>query len=233
MGAASKGSTIGGIVGGVAGSVIPGVGTAIGAGIGKGIGGLIGGGIDKKKADAMMPASENPEQRALQRRQARLNRAYKTGTADKGVRTSLGQMAKTGLANTMKYGGGASGVNAMNRMYSQALLGINEQGQKAAAEGAKAEGEMINTLAQRRLEVGMEGYDKAQAEAAQATTDARRNLGSSIARAGGMDDLLRKKKKLSTDGSKPSVVGDNGKEVSQDGLKSVFSTVSGLMNKPI
>lgn len=244
MSASNKGGTIGAMIGGVAGSVIPGVGTTIGAGVGKGVGSLIGGAVDKKKSKAMLPGDENLEQRALQRQFARKKRAFETGTADQSQRSALNQTMKTGIKESLKYGAGVRGLNAMNQIYSQGLNAIGEAGKKDALDYATKEGEMINTLAQRKLELGMERYDKASAEDAQNETDAKRNLGSSLARLSGGDSeslrklremMLRRKKGTSNDGARPSVVRDNGKEVSMDGLQSPSSSsiISSFMNKSI
>jgi hypothetical protein len=198
-----------------------------GAGVGMivGAGQMIAGQMKQKKADAMIPSDENVEQRALQRQFSRKKRAFETGTADQSQRTSLNQMMKSGVKESLKYGAGLKGLNAMNQIYSQGLNAIGESSKKDAFDYATKEGEMINTLAQRKLELGMERYDRAQARAAQLKTDGKRNFGSSVARltganvSGGGGVTNRRKRQTSTDGGSNS---SSGLQVNTDGSGGAF-----------
>lgn len=158
-----------------------------------GVGQMIAGRIRQKKADSMTPAVEDPEQIMLQRQFSRQKRAFQTGTANAPQTKAIQQMMRSGLKESMKYGAGMRGLNAMNQMYSNAMMGLNQQGADQAREYAGMEGSVLNQMAQRRLEIGMEKYDREQARAAQQITDGRRNLGASLTRMTG--------KGVSTDGA--------------------------------
>lgn len=184
------------------------LGTAMGAGQ------FLAGKIKQKKADSMIPDMEDPEQRALQRQFARQKRAFQTGTANNTSRNALKQMMQSGIKESFKYGAGTRGLNAMNQMYQQGLSGINQSGQEEARAYAGAEADVINTMAQRKLELGMEKYDREQARAAQLITDGKRNVGSSLARM-----VNNREGSLSTDGGMNPE--GNPSDVSTDKLKRV------------
>lgn len=141
---------------------------------------VIAGLIKKKKADAMMPSPEDQEQRMMQRYLARQKRAYSTGTANNADRSALRQAMQSGISNSFKYGAGSRGLNAMNQMYQQGLMGINQQGSTMAANYAQQEGAAIDNMAQRRLDIQMTKYDREQARAAQLMQEGKQNLGVSL-----------------------------------------------------
>lgn len=181
IGAASKlagatGSDNSGVLGGLsekmnASSVVP---AAIG--VGQTIAGL----VKKKKADAMMPNAEDPEQRAMQRLISRQRRAYQTGTANNADRAALRQAMQSGLSNTFKYGAGSRGLNAMNQMYMQGLMGLNQANRNMAAQTINQEKQAIDDLAQRRLDIQMTKYDREQARAAQLLQEGKQNMGAAL-----------------------------------------------------
>lgn len=241
---AAIGKIAGGVIGGGGGKknggggMLGGLKQKGGAGVGMlvGAGQMIAGQMKQKKADAMLPSDENVEQRALQRQFSRKKRAFETGTADQSQRTALNQMMKTGIKESLKFGAGARGLNAMNQIYSQGLNMVGESGKKDALDYATKEGEMINTLAQRKLELGMERYDRAQARAAQLKTDGKRNFGSSVARltgasVGGGNASNKRKRRTSTDGGSSS--SSSNKQVNSDGAVPSTSSIFSSLNKPI
>lgn len=184
MGSASKGGGILSKVGQAGASAATGgLSEIVPAAIG--VAQTVAGLIKKKKADSMMPAQEDPEQRAMLRYLARQKRAYSTGTANNSDRAALRQAMQSGITSSFKYGAGSRGLNSMNQMYLQGLMGINQQGTQAAAGYAQQEGGLLNEMAQRRLDVQMTKYDREQARAAQTLQEGKQNLGVALMK--GMD----------------------------------------------
>lgn len=152
--------------------------TALALGAVQGIAGM----IKRKKADSLMPAMEDPEQRAMQRYVSRRRRSFETGTANNMDRAALRQAMQSGISNSFKFGAGSRGLNAMNKMYTQGIMGINQQGVGTANALMAQESKMLDDIAQRKLDIQMNRHDIAQARAAQLTTSANANLGAGLAK---------------------------------------------------
>ena len=197
---ATGASGIGGAIGAASGIATGGASTLIPAAIGAGQ--LVAGLIKKKKADSMMPSPEDQEQRAMQRYLARQKRAYATGTANNADRSALRQAMQSGISKSFKYGAGARGLNAMSQMYQQGLLGINQQGNTMAANYAQQEGQLINDMSQRRLDIQMTKYDREQARAAQLMQEGKQNLGASLMKGLKLDTNPMAVTKPTTNGEK-------------------------------
>lgn len=155
-----------------------GEGAALAIGIGQTVAGI----VKKKKADAMIPAQEDPEQRAMLRYLARQKRAYSTGTANNADRSALRQALASGVSNSFKYGAGSRGLNAMNQMYLQGLMGINAQGIQGATSYTEQEARQLGDISQRKLDLNMNVYDREQARSAQTLQEGKQNLGASLMR---------------------------------------------------
>jgi hypothetical protein len=147
-----------------------------GATIALGAGQALAGAIKQRKADAMIPALEDPEQRAMRNLIGRKRRAYDTGTANNAERTGLRQLYKSGISNAFKYGAGARGLNEMNKMYMQGVFNLNESGKQASNNLLQQESQAVDNIAQRKLDILMTKYDTEQARAAQLKTDGNKNL---------------------------------------------------------
>lgn len=168
-------------------------GNAIGGLMGKlngnGTNSLVIGGIQaivgmrkKKKADAMLPSMEDTEQRAMKNYISRRRRAFETGTANTASRTALRQAMQSGISNSFKYGASTRGLNAMNQMYLNGLLGLNEQGINTTNQLIQQESQAVDNIAQRKLDLGMTKYDREQARAAQLMQQANQNMGVGLAK---------------------------------------------------
>ena len=173
-------------MGAMAGAMGGGGGGMSGGMIGGIVKGIIGGGqwiagqIKQDKADGMLPAIEDPGQRKMLNYYSRQRNALNSGTASGGQRNALNQMMQSGIKQSFKYGAGARGLNAMANMYNQGLLGLNEQDRTQSMEVANQETALQNIMAQRRLELGMERYDREQARAANLKSKGSRTLSSAV-----------------------------------------------------
>lgn len=138
--------------------------------------------VKKKRADAMLPANEDPEQRAMLNYVSRRRRAFDTGTANNQDRAAIRQAMQSGISSSFKYGAGSRGLNAMNQMYLQGIGNLNSTAATASLELAKQQSVMLDKIAQRKLELQMQRYDTEQARAAQMLSEGKRNLGNAIMR---------------------------------------------------
>jgi hypothetical protein len=151
---------------------------ALGLGAVQGIAGL----IKRKKADSLLPAMEDPEQRAMLRYVSRRRRSFETGTANNMDRAAMRQAMQSGISNSFKFGAGSRGLNAMNKMYTQGIMNLNQQSQGTANALIAQESKMLDDIAQRKLDLGMTKYDTQQARAAEMLKSANNNLGAGLAK---------------------------------------------------
>lgn len=150
--------------------------------IGKGVAGL----VKQKKADAMMPKAEDPEERALASYAQRRKRAFQTGTAMAGQRNAMLQAMKTGVNASFKVGGGAKGLNMMTRAFNQQALGMQNQAQQGELAFAQMEDKAIRKIADRKLQLGLLKYNTEQARAAQMKKEGKSNMNALMAKAIGI-----------------------------------------------
>ena len=162
-------------------------GNALMGGIGaaKNIAGL----VQQKKADSMMPQAEDPEQRALASYATRRKRAFQTGTAMASQRNASLQAMKTGVNASFKLGGGAKGLNMMTRAFNQSQLGLQDKALAGESQFAKMESDQKNTIAQRKLELGLLKYNTEQARAAQLRKEGKSTGNLALARTVGLPEV--------------------------------------------
>lgn len=87
------------------------------------VGQLIAGNIQRKKADALLPSSENIMERQMLNSMRRRRRGLETGTAGSADRAAIRQMGKSALSNSFK-AGGKVGMGAVAAMQSQAMQNL-------------------------------------------------------------------------------------------------------------
>lgn len=136
----------------------------------------------QKQANAMFPATEDPEMRMLANDYRRRRRAFMTGTANYAEMANQRAMAKQGINAAFNAGGGATGLNRMQQILGQAMLGGKQAGMQGEMFYTQQYGDTINKLAQTRLEKALLRYNTAQAKAAQTKTDANRMTYGGLAR---------------------------------------------------
>lgn len=132
-----------------------------------GVGKNIIGGIKQRKADQMMPLQEDPEERRLQRQFARKKRSFQSGTALESERAALKEMARQGMKNSFRAGGGTRGAAMMSRMFNEGMRDLASQGQQMEAQYAGMEAQQVAKLADRKLQLQLLKYNTQQARAAQ------------------------------------------------------------------
>ena len=143
----------------------------------------------QKQADSMLPQAEDPEQRALASYAARRKRAFQTGTALSSQRNASLQAMKTGVNASFKVGGGAKGLNMMTQLFNQSQLGLQDKALAGESQFAKMESEQKNTIAQRKLELGLLKYNTEQARAAQLRKEGKSTSNLALARATGIEEI--------------------------------------------
>lgn len=180
------GATAGGGAGGGKGGKMGGSNALLGA---LSVGKSIIGNIQQKKADAMIPAMEDPEQRALASYAARRKRAFQTGTAQAAQTNALQQNLKTGINNSFKVGGGAKGLNMMTQLFNQAQLGMSKDNLAGETQFAEMENQQKNHMAQRQLELGLLKYNTKQARAQQQKKEGKQITSLALAKAVGVGEV--------------------------------------------
>jgi hypothetical protein len=90
------------------------------------IGQAIGGAINRKKADALLPPSENLMERQMLNTIRRRRRALETGTASNADRTAVKQIAKSFGANSFKAGGPVN-TGMLGQLMNQGMQNISAQ----------------------------------------------------------------------------------------------------------
>lgn len=153
----------------------PGYALSLGLGVAKNVAAN----IKQKQANAMFPSAEDPELRMIAQDYRRRKRAFQTGTAMSAELANQRALAKQGINATFRAGGGSAGLNRMQQILQQAMLGNKQAGMQGEMFYADKYGDVVNTLAQTRLQKALAKYSQAQADAKQLKTDANRmtNLG--------------------------------------------------------
>ncbi|MHC4293918.1 MAG: hypothetical protein ACYSTX_06435 [Planctomycetota bacterium] len=162
-----------------------GSGLALAIGAGKSIAGS----IKKKKAEAMTPQVEDPEERALASYAARRKRAFQTGTAMASQRAALQDAMKVGIDKSFKVGGGAKGLNMMSRMFNQQMLGTQDKALQGEMAFAGQEKDIKSRMSQRELELGLLKRAQKLAEATQLKKEGKSMFNLGLAKATGIGEL--------------------------------------------
>jgi hypothetical protein len=171
-------------------------------GVGLAAGQMVSGMIKRKKADAQLPAAEDPMMRqALSGLQAK-SRQLETGTANNADRVAARQMAKTMASSSFKTGGKAN-MGAQSAAISQALGNINAQNREQAVAMAQMATAQANEMAQRKSDINMLRSERTSASAENQVSAGQDNLLASVGVGGKNEEgsaftklssLLKKKK---------------------------------------
>jgi len=135
----------------------------------------------KKKGDEALPGREDPEERAALNYTKRQRRAFQTGTAMKANRDALASMMQSGMSKSIAAGGGTRGLNMMQSMFNQAMLGLGQQGQDKALQYSQQAQQQLTRISQRKLELGMLKYNTIQAREAQKEQDRKEKKNTGMA----------------------------------------------------
>lgn len=149
--------------GAASGSVAGPWGAAIGGTIGAGVG--LYGAMQKDKAKSLTPSLVDPNQQAMERYYARMRTAYQTGTAQSSQRANLQSTTQEALRNAFKFGGASTDVASIKDIYLKGVLGLNQQGEQMELGYAGKQQEMVNDIAQRKLDIQSAVFDQAKLDA--------------------------------------------------------------------
>lgn len=175
------------------------IGTVIGAGagslfgapmVGAGIGGSIGGLFDTNSANKKSKAAEenilqsDPNVTKFLKNIHDRNLSYKTGSGSSFYTDEAKKAGASAVQGALNLSGGNTGaaVSAVTGVGKGASRSVNEilaNLEKENQFGTSLEANLINNIAQRKLEVNLAKYSQAQAEKAQAETD-RNNMVTSL-----------------------------------------------------
>lgn len=171
-------------------------------GVALGAGQMVSGMIKRKKADAQLPAAEDPMMRQALNGLQNRSRMLATGTANNADRTAVRQMAKT-MANSAFKTGGQANTGAMSSAISQALGNINAQNREQIAAYDQMTTAQANEMAQRKSDINMLRSERTSAQAENQVSAGQDNLLASVGVGGKkksgdnwtkLSSLLKKKK---------------------------------------
>ena len=171
-----------------------------GAKLGLAAGQMIAGVVNRKKADAAIPMSENPMERQMLNTIRRRRQALQTGTAGTADRAAMRQMAKGYQTGAMRAGGPAN-----FGQYNQLLS--NAAGNLAAANGQQLnqviglEQEQSKNMANLSNDLALLRSSRLSAQAENQMKAGTQNL---LATLGGGPEAEAKKKKLLEEAAKAS-----------------------------
>lgn len=185
VGAAAKGG--GAAKGGKLLSKLGGLGKKaknVGAGpiaAGKGLIGAISARRAQKKADASVPSTEDPEERAALNYTKRQRRALDTGTKGNAARKDLRAMFQTGAQKFQSAGGGVQGLAMMNQMFAKNMLASSAADQDRSQKYNQQSMSQTKDIADRKLQLGMLQNTKDEADAKRKKKNSNENLNLALA----------------------------------------------------
>jgi len=138
--------------------------------------------ILREKAERQFPPAVDPAEQALADQLQRRRRAFQTGTATARQREALAGQFKTGTTAAFRAGANARGINRIQQLINQGLLGLGQQEQAGELQFTGLLQGLTSKIADRRLQLGLLRQAQLRGEAAEATRAGRQNLGISFAK---------------------------------------------------
>lgn len=163
-----------------------------------GVGQLALGAYQKKKARAALPGAEDLGQRQMLNAVRRRTRAIETGTAGTSEAARTQQTIKSAGVNAFK-AGGPMNFGVLNQLVSGAAAASADQRSQERQGLMAQEGQLVDTMAQRRFDRQMLMEQEDRADAMQNKSSGQDNLlagigmGSSV---GTEEEKKKKKKKI-------------------------------------
>ena len=152
FGANKDKATTGGATGGSDAS--GGTSGGTGGGLALGAGQLLMGTINRKKADAMLPPSENPMERQMLNTIRRRRQALMTGTASQGDRANVRQMVKSMGQNSFRAGGPVN-TGVLSQLLNQGMANISNQYGQEIAQNMDMEQKQVTNMANLRNDLAL------------------------------------------------------------------------------
>ena len=135
--------------------------------------------VKRKKADAQLPAAEDPMMRQTLINLLTRRRQLSTGTANNADRVAARQMAKTMASSSFKTGGKAN-MGVQSAAISQALGNINAQNREQVAAYDQMAATQSNEMAQRKSDINMLRSERTSASAENSVAAGQDNLLASV-----------------------------------------------------
>ena len=157
-----------------------GKGAAVGTGIAQGIVGA----IQRKKADALLPPSENVMERQMLQSVRRRRRALETGTAGAADRAAIRQMGKS-FGRQAFSAGGRGNFGQLAALQSQAMQNLAASYGQQIGATMQAEQQQVGRMADLSNDLALLRSNRMSARAEQNIKDGRSNLLTALGGKGG------------------------------------------------
>jgi hypothetical protein len=144
-----------------------------------GAGQMLMGAINRKKADAMLPPSENPMERQMLNSIRRRRQALMTGTASSGDRANVRQMAKSMGQNAFRAGGPVN-TGVLSQLMNQGMANISNQYGQEIAQNMAMEQKQVKDITDFRNDVAFLKANKKSAQAEQQMKSGFQNVAASM-----------------------------------------------------
>lgn len=172
------------IIGNLIGKKSKGQNAGKGASVGTGIAQGVIGAIQRKKADALLPPSENVMERQMLQSIRRRRRALETGTAGSADRAAIRQMGKAFGKNVFA-GGGRGNFGQLAALQSQAMQNLaSSYGQQIGAT-MQAEQQQVGRMADLSNDLALLRSNRMSALAEKNIKDGKSNLLTAMGGKGG------------------------------------------------
>jgi hypothetical protein len=144
-----------------------------------GAGQMLAGFLNRKKAEAMLPPSENPMERQLFNTVRRRRRALETGTAANADRSAVKQMAAQYGQNAFRSGGPVN-TGVLAQLMNQGMSNISNQYGQQYAQAMKEETELGGKMADVSRDIALLKSARTSARAEQQMQAGQQNLLASL-----------------------------------------------------
>ena len=186
-----------------------------GAAVGTGIAQSVIGAIQRKKADALLPPSENVMERQMLQSTRRRRRALETGTAGSADRAAIRQMGKSFGRNAFA-GGGRGNFGQLAALQSQAMQNLASTYGQQIGQTMQLEQQQVGRMADLSNDLALLRSNRMSALAEKNTKDGRSNLLTALGGKGGAGEgfdvktgnLSKKAAEEDEDNTDPSITAE-------------------------
>lgn len=152
---------------------------------------------NRKKADAMLPPSENPMERQLLNTMRRRRRALETGTAATSDRAAVRQMAKQYGQGAFRAGGPVN-TGVLAQLMNQGMKNISDQYGQEYGQTLNLEGQQVSKMADVSRDLALLKSARKSAQAEQQVQAGQQNMLASLP---SKDDIMKILKMVGTGGA--------------------------------
>jgi len=172
------------ILGNLIGKKSKGQNAGKGAAVGTGIAQSVIGAIQRKKADALLPPSENVMERQMLQSTRRRRRALETGTAGSADRAAIRQMGKSFGRNAFA-GGGKGNFGQLAALQSQAMQNLASTYGQQIGQTMQLEQQQVGRMADLSNDLALLRSNRMSAIAEKNTKDGRSSMLTALGGKGG------------------------------------------------